>query len=210
MLKIENLRIGELKANCYIIGNDKECIVVDPGSDAIKDLELIKKIIDGRNCKAIILTHSHFDHIDGAHAFEQITTYTHVEEIKTLKSQQVISKMFTGKTLILPKKVSELEKHMKFGKIEFEVIHTPGHTKGGVCLLFNNKFMLTGDTLFKETYGRTDVGGNDKEMYASLQMLAEMNDEIIIYPGHGRSTILGNEKRWIRELPKPNTQTKSP
>jgi len=88
---------------------------------------------------------------------------------------------------------------MSFGTIHFKVLHTPGHTKGGVCLLFEH-FIFTGDTLFQGTYGRTDVGGNKEDMRTSLQMLAQLDETLVVYPGHGRSTTIANEKSWIKDV----------
>lgn len=198
MLSVKNIRIGELKSNCYVVGNEKECIVIDPGSDTKDDMSLIKKAIGKRKLLAVLITHAHFDHIDGAHLFN-VPVYVHEEDVKDMKQQQVLSKVFIGKQLTLPQKLETLKDKMSFGDISFTVLHTPGHTPGGVCFLFD-KFIFTGDTLFKGTYGRTDVGGNDKDIKASLKMLAALPSELVAYPGHGRPTTIGKEKDWIKNI----------
>jgi hydroxyacylglutathione hydrolase len=198
MLDIKNLRVGELKSNSYVVGNDKECILIDAGSERERDLQITRKAIGTRKLHAIIITHAHFDHIDGAHCFD-VPVFLHKEDLANIKEHNIISKAFTGKELTLPKELKELKEHMTFGALTFTVIHTPGHTKGGVCLLFDN-CIFTGDTLFKGTYGRTDVGGNKQDIMTSLHKLATLPNTLTVYPGHGLPTTIGNEKDWIENM----------
>lgn len=199
MLSVKKIRVGKLKANSYVVGTQEECILIDPGSDKAEDLKLTKEAIGERTLRAIIITHAHFDHIDGAHYFFETPVYIHPKDLLTVKTQKILSKTFIGKTLILPEKILELKDEMRFGDIHFKVLHTPGHTKGGVCLLFD-QFIFTGDTLFQGTYGRTDVGGNKEDMLASLQKLAQLDETLVVYPEHGRSTTIAKEKSWIKNV----------
>lgn len=172
-MRIKRLIVGELATNCYLLVSGEDAAVIDPGGEAEKILEEIRS--GGAKLKYIINTHYHPDH--------------------TLANAKISQK--TGAEILIHEaendfidfKVNRFLREgdeIKIGEIFLKVIHTPGHTKGSVCLL-GKDFIFTGDTLFKDGYGRTDLaGGSGKEMEKSLEELEKLfTPGMSIYPGHG-------------------------
>ncbi len=192
VLEITRIVQKPIGTNCYVISDGTGSIVIDPGSEV--DLAEIKEAIVGK-LHAVVLTHLHYDHSAAAHLFDA-PVYIHKDELQDLELQKQLGVQGLGKELILPDEFEFLEEKMSFGEISFEVIHTPGHTKGGVCLLFSN-FVITGDTLFDRAYGRTDIGGNQTDIVLSLLRLMQINPNYVFYPGHGEPSTIGEQKHWI-------------
>jgi glyoxylase-like metal-dependent hydrolase (beta-lactamase superfamily II) len=170
-MEIKRLILGPLLTNCYILISKEEAVVIDPGGESKKILEEIKD----RKLKYIILTHSHLDHIFSAVKLKEKTgakILIHINEKESLK--------------IEANEFLEEGDEIKIGEESLKVILTPGHTKGSISLL-GKDFIFTGDTLFKDGYGRTDLpGGSPEEMERSLKKLSElMKPGMKIYPGHG-------------------------
>lgn len=196
----EAMAVGAYYSNCYIVGSDstKEAAIIDPGADFNK---INKKIIElGLIPKIIILTHAHGDHIGAVTDFiENYRTlvYIHKDDADVLKDgNKNFSKVLTGKGIsINPDVVLEDKDEIKLGDLTFEIIHTPGHTKGSICIKVGN-IMLTGDTLFNKSIGRTDFpGGSFEEIINSIQeKIFKYDDEIIIYPGHNSPSTIKSEK----------------
>jgi len=161
-MEIKRLIVGDLETNCYLLISENKLIIIDPGGGVEKILKEIKEI--KAKPKYIINTHCHPDHTS---ANEEVRKKTGAE-ILTLKGEEEI----------------------KIGKSVLKVIHTPGHTKDSICLLGKN-FIFTGDTLFKNGYGRTDLsGGSQKELEESLEKLSKLLKprgvrRMTVYPGHG-------------------------
>lgn len=172
-VKIKFLEVGPLLTNCYLIFSKGEIVVVDPGGEVDDILSLIEK--EKAKLKYIINTHSHPDHIFGNEAIKKKTG------AKILMHD--LEKEFIN---FKPDKFLKEGNEIKIGDITLEVLHTPGHTKGSICLL-GDHFIFTGDTLFKDGIGRTDlVGGSMKEMEKSLDKISKfLKPGIIVYPGHG-------------------------
>ncbi|MCA9478395.1 MAG: MBL fold metallo-hydrolase [Nanoarchaeota archaeon] len=191
-LTIKRIEQRPIGTNCYIISDGRGSIVIDPGSEV--DIPSIKESIRG-DLYAVILTHLHFDHSAAAHLLDA-PLYLHEKELEDIEMQKRLTLQALGRPLILPEEIHHLKEEETFGDIHFKVLHTPGHTKGGSCLLFDD-FLITGDTLFAGTYGRTDLGGNDKDMDSSLRFLAQLPEELVVYPGHGEPTTIKEEKKWI-------------
>jgi len=156
--KINSLKIGFLETNCYLLKSDHELGIIDPGGEPEKILKEIKEM--KVKPKYIINTHSHSDH--------------------TSANKKV--KEATGAEILIPKENEEI----KIGESVLKVIFTPGHTKDSICLLGKN-FIFTGDTLFKDGHGRTNLpGGSEEEMEKSLGKLSKtIKPGITVYPGHG-------------------------
>jgi hydroxyacylglutathione hydrolase len=163
-MQIEKIVVGELKTNCYLLISNGELAIVDPGGSAEKILSKIKET--KVKSKYIINSHSHPDH-----------TLAN-EKMKKETGAEILTKLKEGDEI-------------KIGQETLKVISTPGHTKDSICLLDNN-FILTGDTLFKEGYGRTDLpGGSEKEMKKSLERLSEIiKPGMVVYPGHSEILII--------------------
>jgi hydroxyacylglutathione hydrolase len=174
-MEIELIKVGSLETNCYLVSSGDETLIIDPGQEKEKILEKIKKDV-----RKIVLTHYHYDHVDAA------------QELKTILDAQILAHRkdvsflnFSGIGVDL---VLEEGDSIKVNGLEMKVIHTPGHTEGSVCLL-GHDFIFTGDTLFSDGWGRTDLpGGSAKEMKKSLKRIRELiKPGVTVYPGHGDS-----------------------
>ncbi len=170
-MKIKKIVVGPLLTNCYIISSDDEIAIIDPGDEGEKILAEIEK----EKLKYIILTHYHFDHVLAAEELKEKTgakILIHEADKKFLNFQ-------------IDQYLKENDK-IKIGKEVLKVIHSPGHSKGSICLIGKNE-IFTGDTIFKNSYGRTDLlGGSEKDMKNSLEKISKiLKNGITIYPGHG-------------------------
>ena len=191
---IKTIPAGVYEANCYLLVDEdtKECGIIDPGGDAKKLENEIRSL--KANPKYILLTHGHFDHVGGV--IELINVFNipyYISEIDEKYMEKDDSVFGT-----LPKASSYLKDGdtIKFGKNVIKVIATPGHTKGGVCFLVNDK-LFTGDTLFQGSVGRSDfIGGDGRELINSIKTkLLPLGDDIEVYAGHGDASTIGYEKR---------------
>lgn len=191
---IETFTVGMLSTNCYVVSSEKgkEAIVIDPGLDLPFEAQQIFDYVakEKLKIKLILNTHGHQDHISGDVIFQEkynVPIYIHkydassIEELETSK--------FPAPVLL------EDGSLIKFDDESLTVMLTPGHTPGSICLV-SKKLVFTGDTLFNEGIGRTDFPeGSMKDMQASLQKLVRLPDYLLIYPGHGPTSIIGEEKR---------------
>jgi len=172
-MEIKHLIVGPLLTNCFILISKGESAVIDPGGGT---RTILKEIADSKTkLKYIILTHSHWDHAFSALKMRYETKakiLMHREE-KELVSFKIDNLLEEGEEI-------------KIGNIILKVIHTPGHTKGSICLIDEN-FIFTGDTIFKDGYGRTDLpGGSQEDLKNSLEKLKKfLKPGIKVYPGHG-------------------------
>lgn len=177
-MQIKCLTVGELATNCYLLVSGEEAAVIDPGGEPEKILEEIRK--SKVKLKYVINTHCHLDHIL---ANEKISQETGAEILIHEKEKDFVN--FRVNRFL--KDGDEIKIGVE-SPIVLKIIHTPGHTKGSICLAGSN-FVFTGDTLFKDGYGRTDLpGGSAEEMKESLEKLKKLfKPGISIYPGHGES-----------------------
>ncbi len=197
----ERLVVGSLATNCYIIGCPDTMIgaVVDPGEDG--DVILDKLNSHKLQCKYIILTHGHIDHIGAlpqVHAATGAEVLIHSADAPRLLNPNRYSYFLTV-NFKLPQADRLLEDgdKIQIGKLTWEVIHTPGHSPGGICLK-HGSLLITGDTLFAYSVGRSDLpGGNHQVMINSIKTrLLGFHDETRIFPGHGPISTIGAEKRF--------------
>ena len=172
-MKIKILVVGPLLTNCYLLISKNGCLIIDPGGEAEKILKEIKKT--KKKLKYIINTHGHPDH---TFANEKIKDKTGAKVLIHEAEKSFVK--FDANDFL--KEGNEI----KAGNIVLRVLHTPGHTKGSICLLGDN-FVFTGDTLFKDGYGRTDLpGGSQKDIEESLDKLSKiLKPGTMVYPGHG-------------------------
>lgn len=200
-MKIHKLKLGPLNTNTYILEKENNCLIIDCPSDDEYEINKIKNITKDKNILGIIYTHNHFDHIGGGYKFK-IPQFMHKKDIESIKNQIELGKYFNYPKIFLPnvKTLEKIPQEIK-GIFNFKIIETPGHTKGGICILFEKeKIIFTGDTLFKGTWGRTDFDGNENDMKKSLQKILRLNPKIIVYPGHGHNSMINNEKNLLEKL----------
>lgn len=208
MLKIKTVISGEIKENCYIVHNSSNNgLIIDPGENYFEIIHYINENNIGIN--AIINTHAHYDHIGGVKYFQDelnVPFYLHSSDEQTLKRANLLRIMFEGKLSVpIPKidvYIDQLEDVFLIGDMSIRILHTPGHTPGGICVIIQ-KNIFSGDTLMKGLIGRTDLpGGNRKHLIASLEKLLNLPGHSVIYPGHGSKTLLKNEcdniKKYLR------------
>lgn len=204
---IKCLPVGQLQANCYIIGDEdtKEVAVIDPGGEGEKIYDLMRE--KGYRIVYIIATHGHVDHIGAVKYLKEKSgaqVVIHKEDNSALTDSRKNLSVFMGVDCIqVPAdRVVQGGEVINIGKYTLECIHTPGHTPGGMSLLAD-KILLSGDTLFKGSIGRTDLpGGNHEQLIRSIQdKLLHLPDDVAVYPGHGGSTTIGDEKKtnpWVK------------
>lgn len=197
---LEKLVVGHLDTNCYIIASDisKKAAIVDPGGDIDRIIEKINE--NSLDVKYIINTHGHHDHIafdDEAAKLTGAIVCVHKDDLSLLSQPFDNLSFFSGEEFKIQTDKIELEDDqiLELDDIKIRIIHTPGHTKGSISLLVENK-LFTGDLLFKNSVGRTDfIGGSFEELQESLKKISLLPDSTEVYPGHGPETTLIEEKR---------------
>ena len=189
MLHIYTLAVGNYETNCYILTSDDstECLVIDPGYEPEIILDTVEKL--GKTVSAILLTHGHFDHVGGV---REIFSQTDCD-IYLCPADCQMPEMMTAGPLCYTNSYTEGD-ILHLAGLTIQVLHTPGHTPGSVCLLCENA-LFAGDTLFAGSCGRTDLPGGDWDTLASsLARLKALPEDYAVYPGHGEATRLAVEK----------------
>lgn len=193
-MEIMRFSLGNLKSNCYIVSEEKKAFIVDPGYESEDVTKYIKKY--NLDVEAIYITHGHFDHVGG------------VKQLKDLYGCPVYApskdKIWMSKTtynqfgyeIPVDHWVKDMDK-IDFIGHTFTVYDTPGHSEGSTVLHFES-ILFSGDTLFFQSIGRTDIPLSDSmAIYKSIKRIYELFDEdVVVYPGHGRATDIGHEKKF--------------
>jgi glyoxylase-like metal-dependent hydrolase (beta-lactamase superfamily II) len=198
----EILPVGVLQCNCSIFGDEqsREGLVVDPGDDIDEILAIIRR--HQLQLKAIVITHAHIDHIGGAQKLKQATGAPVYMNRNDVELQRMLDVQAAWLGMREPERV-EIDSPAKegdrlvVGAAEFHIIETPGHTQGSISLwLPSESKLVAGDTLFRDSIGRTDLpGGDGKQILRSIQdKLLPLPAETVVIPGHGPSTSIGREK----------------
>lgn len=196
---LKKLVVGPLATNCYIVGSEsgKEGMIIDPGDEAevilrnVKDLKL--------EIKSIVLTHAHIDHIGALKEVKEATfaeVAIHSDEAQALQEKSVSTLLgLSYPTPPPPDRLLRDGDSMDIGDLHFQVLHTPGHSPGCICLL-GQGVMFSGDTLFNYGIGRTDLpGGSHSQLMNSIRTkLITLPDNTTVYPGHGPDTTIGAER----------------
>jgi hydroxyacylglutathione hydrolase len=216
----EILPVGMLQCNCHIVGDPqtREAIVIDPGDDAARILEVIER--HRLKVTAIVVTHTHIDHVIGLRRVQAATgapVYIHADDLALYRMLDVQASWLGWK---IPEtvQIDQLAREgdvIRWGPYEAQILHTPGHTPGSICLYMTADLpvsstdaaaahsaktstgqLFAGDTLFAGSIGRTDLwGGSFQGIIRSLKgKLLDLPDSTIVYPGHGEATTIGKER----------------
>ena len=189
-----------MPTNCYVLSGGDIAVIVDPGGGYGKINAYLET--SALNVKAVVLTHGHFDHIADVFKWHRdgVPVYIHSEDASCLYSAEDSLASMVGLTIPSVRDYYTFSDgdELRFGEITMRVIHTPGHTKGSCSFELPGGVLLTGDTLFCDSYGRTDFpGGSTEQMRDSLvNKLFAIEGDRIVYPGHGDSTTLKNERQF--------------
>lgn len=181
---IKQLEIGYMDNFCYIVGCEKtrKALVIDPGADVEKIVSVAKE--ENLNIVTIVNTHAHGDHTAGN------------SRLKSLTGAKIVIHAFDAAGYPEADVMLEDEQNLQMGEINFDVIHTPGHTPGGICLCANGN-LFTGDTLFVGDSGRTDLPGGDRPTLGkSIRRLMKLPDNTIIWPGHNYGPTPSSTVHW--------------
>jgi glyoxylase-like metal-dependent hydrolase (beta-lactamase superfamily II) len=197
--KIHALIVGRLQTNCYIVQSGLEVMIVDPGDEPERILRFIKDI--NVTPTRIVATHTHFDHVLGVDGVREATKtpfMIHPDDLPMLQSMQSRVRQFMGFEVPPPPKVDGYLKDgdsLRVGDETIRVLHTPGHSPGSISLA-GDGYVLSGDALFNQSIGRTDLPGGDLGtlVHSIKDRLFKLDDETVVYPGHGPETTIGDEK----------------
>jgi len=201
-INIELLTVGSLGTNCYIVSCEKtqEAVVIDPGAEPQSILKVVQE--NQLSLRFIINTHGHIDHVSGNATIKAATgvpLLIHKDDASLLQEENNELVLYFPESEPSPPADRLLKEGdmIQFGTVTLKVIHTPGHTLGGICL-HRGKILFTGDTLFAGGVGRTDLtGGSSEVLIDSIKTkLLVFSDDTTIFPGHGSSSTIGQERRY--------------
>jgi hydroxyacylglutathione hydrolase len=200
---LETFPVGPLRCNCTILGDEAthQAVVIDPGDNIPEILSRLQK--HGLTLHQIIVTHAHIDHVGGAQLLKKATgapVFLNQQDLGLLGAMEMQAGWLGVATPLVAPPDASAEDGLSVGLPAFpaEVIHTPGHTPGSICLLIpSEQLLLAGDTLFAGSIGRTDLpGGNGRLILSSLRdRLLVLPDATRVLPGHGQETTIGEERQ---------------
>ncbi|MBS3806406.1 MAG: MBL fold metallo-hydrolase [Bacteroidales bacterium] len=212
MIDIQTFVFNPFQENTYLVSDSSlKCIVIDPGCHFEAERQQLVSYINNKQLQpqVIVHTHGHIDHVMGINFLKEyyhIQAIMHPADLKVLRS----SKDFAGMVGLEIDQPSDPEQHtgdnetLEFGESRFQILHVPGHSPGSIALYNHQEgIVFSGDVLFRRGMGRTDLmGGNYNTLVESIQnKLFTLPDETIVYPGHGETTTIGEEKRQNPVLP---------
>lgn len=203
---VEHFSVAPLGCNCVILGDEERgsAIVVDPGGEAPRILGRLAEL--GLRCEGIVHTHTHFDHIGGTKEVQEATSASNMIHEDDLFLYQGVQMQLDGfRAPFQAPEVAEIDRFLaegdtvQAGELELNVLHTPGHSPGSICLTMegDRPIVVAGDTLFARSIGRSDLwGGNASQIIDSIQRkLFSLPDETLVIAGHGPTTTIGEERK---------------
>jgi glyoxylase-like metal-dependent hydrolase (beta-lactamase superfamily II) len=207
LLSIKSIVLSVCSTNCYILYDNetKEGFIIDPAASPDRIIDLITRL--GVDVKGIFLTHGHFDHIGGTNVLKErynVKVYGHEDEVDMARDVMInLSAHFDEANSV------EIDNPLKDGQdfemagFKIKVIHTPGHTKGSCCYIVTDdekERLFSGDTIFYHSYGRTDLptGSGGTIIRSILDKLLVLDGSMEVFPGHGDTTTIDEEKKWYR------------
>lgn len=199
---IKQFVLGQLENNVYLVMDEKTKKAVLIDATALSD-NIIKTVNElGAKVEYILLTHGHFDHVMGVNSLKtalNTKAVIHKDDLAISDNVNEFTRLFGIPESEIPKYEMFIKDNdtIPVGNMQIKVIHTPGHTEGGVCYLIDDK-LFSGDTLFRESVGRTDLFGGSFEKLSDIikNKLFKLNENITVYPGHGPITTIGHEKKY--------------
>ncbi|MFP4469297.1 MAG: MBL fold metallo-hydrolase [Bacteroidales bacterium] len=206
MVKVERLVFNAFQENTWLIYDDSgECVIIDPGCHGREEEAELDRFISENDLKPVaqVLTHCHIDHILGisyVHQKYDLDPLMHESSLATLRSAPEHAMLFgvDDVEVVIPEVFLREGDQVKFGNSALEVIYTPGHVDGHICLInHQNRMVIAGDVLFRDSIGRTDLPTGDYDILIShiRNKLFVLDDDYTVYPGHGPETTIGYEKR---------------
>ena len=196
-MEIKCIIVGALEENCYLLTEKGEAVLIDPGAECENLISEIEEC--GTKLTKILLTHGHFDHIGAACEIKEKTgakIYMHENDAK-MPFDAGLNLGFMSNENVKPFEVDEYLSNgdaVSIGNTTLTVYHTPGHSSGSVCFS-DGKNLFCGDLLFKNSIGRFDHGNLREELKSLKFLMDNFNDDVIVYPGHGPHTTIGDERR---------------
>ena len=201
-IKVGYFTLGPAATNCYLVYREgsEEAVVIDPANQGEKIFNEMARA--GLNCAGMLLTHGHYDHMRGARRLQQLSgakLYAYEAEKAVCEDLEMnASRMFGENYTVTPDELLKDNQEFDMAGIHFKVLHTPGHTPGGCCYYIEESGMLfAGDTLFKDSVGRTDFkGGSMSDIVRAIrERIMVLPEQTLVFPGHGEMTTVGDEKK---------------
>ena len=207
-MEIKTIITGQIEENCYLVCDEnKHCMVIDPGDDYQHILKTIKE--NELLVETIVLTHGHYDHVGAVNEIKQETgarVIAHEDEKELIAKSDMSLSRYVDPDFPIPAVDGYVKEGdvISVGNLSFTVMHTPGHTQGGMCL-YREGILFSGDTIFQGTLGRWDfpTGNLSKLIHSITRRIFTLPDDTVIYSGHGEKTTVGAEKehnevlRWL-------------
>lgn len=199
-MQIKRIIVGPLQVNCFIIADEysKKAMVVDPGDEPDRIIDIINK--DKLIVEYIVCTHGHFDHVGAVSDLKNITSASvllHKNELEIYRAALDMAAFWGYELDPLPDPDVFIKEGdvIEFGNLKFNVLHTPGHSPGGICI-YGEGIVITGDVIFAGSVGRTDFyGGDMNRLKDSFRRIMSLPEDTKMLPGHGPDSTIGNEKR---------------
>ncbi|MCR8433446.1 MAG: MBL fold metallo-hydrolase [Crenarchaeota archaeon] len=197
-MEIYTIKTGILRTNTYVVVSKGEAVILDPGGEVNKILELAKNL----RVRSIIATHGHFDHVLGVPDLKRTTGaefLIHADDQDILEASW---NLYGSGEVPKPDRYLQEGDIIRFGDAELRILHTPGHTPGSISLFdVSAGVIFTGDTLFRGAIGRTDfLGGDPKKILESVKRILEFPESFKVYPGHGQLTTIHDERKNLSSL----------